>query len=107
MKYLGKVEGIFIVWLAPLFLFIWPCMDLSRERHPLKRPVSMTIGILVVLSLLVLGMMGYLSETKRQFFGRTVEFDIYGIPHRVTPGAEVLEGSGVSGSETKGWGGGG
>lgn len=92
IKYFPKLVGIFIVSLAPLFLFIWPFIDRSKERHPLKRPVAMTIGILVVLSLLVLGMMGYLSESKKTFFGRTYEFDIYGVPHLATPDVEAKPG---------------
>ncbi|HLD56146.1 MAG TPA: cytochrome b N-terminal domain-containing protein, partial [Candidatus Omnitrophota bacterium] len=81
LKYFPKLVGIFIVSLAPLFLFLWPFLDRTKERHPLKRPISMTIGILAVLSLLIFGVMAYLSETKMPFFGKTYEFDIYGIPH--------------------------
>ena len=81
LKYFPKLVGIFIVSLAPLFLFLWPFLDRTKERHPLKRPISMTIGILAVLSLLIFGVMAYLSETKMLFFGKTYEFDIYGIPH--------------------------
>ncbi|MBI4353508.1 MAG: cytochrome bc complex cytochrome b subunit [Candidatus Omnitrophica bacterium] len=80
LKYFPKLLGIFVVSLAPLFVLIWPLLDKSKERHPLRRPVSMAIGILVVLSLLVFGVLGILSETKRQIFGKTYEFDIYGIP---------------------------
>ncbi|MBI1977661.1 MAG: cytochrome bc complex cytochrome b subunit [Candidatus Omnitrophica bacterium] len=83
LKYFPKLIGIFIVSLAPLFLFIWPFVDRTKERHPLKRPISIAFGILVVLSLLIFGMMGYLSESKRQFFGKTYEFDIYGVPHEI------------------------
>ena len=70
-----------VVGLAPLLLIVWPFLDRSPERHPLKRPVSIAIGVLVVLSLLVFGMLGYLSESTRTVFGRTVQFDIYGMPH--------------------------
>ena len=81
LKYFPKLVGIFIVSLAPLFLFLWPFLDKTKERHPLKRPISTAIGALALLSLLVFGMMAHLSETKREFFGRTYQFDIYGIPH--------------------------
>ena len=84
LKYFPKLTGIFVVSLAPLALLVWPFIDRSKERHPLKRPVSMTFGVLVILSLLFLGILGYLSETKKQFFGKTYEFDIYGIPHEVS-----------------------
>ncbi|HLD56069.1 MAG TPA: cytochrome bc complex cytochrome b subunit [Candidatus Omnitrophota bacterium] len=84
LKYFPKLVGIFLVSLGPLLLIIWPFIDRSKKRHPLKRPISMTIGIMSLLAMLILGMMAYLSETKREFFGQTYEFDILGIPHSVT-----------------------
>jgi quinol-cytochrome oxidoreductase complex cytochrome b subunit len=83
IKYFPKLPGIFVTGLAPLLLLIWPFLDKSREKHLLKRPVSMTIGILTVLSLLFFGALGHLSETKRTFFGKTYEFDVYGRPRAV------------------------
>jgi quinol-cytochrome oxidoreductase complex cytochrome b subunit len=83
IKYFPKLVGIFLVSLAPLFLFLWPFIDRRPERHPLRRPVSAAFGILVLLSLLLFGLMGYLSESTRTFFGKTYEFDGYGIPHPV------------------------
>ena len=85
LKYFSKLLGIFVVGLAPLLLLLWPFLDRSRERHPLKRPISVTIGILVILSLLVFGMLGHISESKQKFFGKEYHFDIYGIPHSVQP----------------------
>jgi len=85
LKYFPKLTGIFIVSLAPLLLFIWPFLDRSKERNPFKRPISMTIGVLTILSLLFLGMLGHFSETKQKIFGRTYEFDIYGRPHVISP----------------------
>jgi quinol-cytochrome oxidoreductase complex cytochrome b subunit len=84
LKYFPKLIGIFVVSLAPLFLILWPFLDRSRERHPLKRPISILFGILVILSLLFFGTLGWLSESKQKFFGKTYEFDIYGVPHRTT-----------------------
>lgn len=86
LKYFPKLTGIFVVSLAPLTLLIWPFLDRSSQRHPLKRPFGLAFGILVVLSLLIFGMMGYLSETRREILGRTYEFDIYGIPRFVSAG---------------------
>jgi len=91
LKYFPKLIGIFFVGLAPIFLFLWPFLDRTKARHPLKRPISMAIGILVVLSFLVFGMLGYLSETKRKFLGKSYEFDIYGVPHEIPPTEEVQE----------------
>lgn len=81
LKYFPKLIGIFIVSLAPLFLFLWPFLDRTRARHPLKRPVAMTVAILALLSLVIFGAMGHLSESKKHIFGKTYEFDILGIPH--------------------------
>ncbi|OGW89021.1 MAG: hypothetical protein A3A73_05905 [Omnitrophica bacterium RIFCSPLOWO2_01_FULL_50_24] len=92
LKYFPKLVGIFIVSLAPLFLFLWPFLDKTSERHPLKRPVAVAFGVLVLLSLLFFGMLGYLSETKQVFFGKTYEFDIYGIPRLVTTDGNSHEG---------------
>ena len=83
LKYFPKLVGIFVVSLAPAFLILWPFFDRSKERHPLKRPISITIGILVILSLLFFGILGYVSESKQTIFGKVYEFDIYGIPHQV------------------------
>ena len=81
LKYFPKLLGIFVVSLAPFFLLIWPLLDRGQERHPMKRPLSMTIGGLVILSLIVFVLLGYFSETKQTIFGRHYEFDIYGVPH--------------------------
>jgi quinol-cytochrome oxidoreductase complex cytochrome b subunit len=89
LKYFPKLTGIFVVSLAPLMLFIWPFIDRSTERHPLKRPLSTAFGILVVLSLLFFGCLGFLSETRKTFFGKTYEFDIYGVPHTIVENADT------------------
>ncbi len=81
LKYFPKLIGIFVVGLAPLLLFLWPFLDRSPNRIPFKRPISMAVGVLTILSLLVFGILGTLSETKQTFFGKTYEFNIYGVPH--------------------------
>lgn len=81
LKYFPKLVGIFVVSLAPLLLLIWPFLDRGRERHPSKRPIAMTIFVLVMFSLLFFGTLGFISESKHTIFGTTYEFDIYGIPH--------------------------
>lgn len=84
LKYFPKLTGIFITSLGPLLLLILPFLDRGKERNPLKRPFSMAIFILALLALFSLGALGYLAETRKQFFGKTYEFDIYGIPHSVS-----------------------
>lgn len=96
IKYFPKLVGILIVSLGPLFLFLWPFLDRTPERSPLKRPGAMTMLFLVLLSLLILGTMGYLSETKRTFLGKAYEFDIYGVPHPEAAEAGPLSNHGVS-----------
>lgn len=83
LKYFSKLLGIFVVSLAPLFLLIWPFLDRGKERHPLKRPISTTFGILVILSFLIFGIFGHLAETKMKVGSKTYEFNIYGVPHPV------------------------
>jgi quinol-cytochrome oxidoreductase complex cytochrome b subunit len=79
--------GIFITSLGPLLLVILPFLDRGKERNPLKRPISMTLGVAGLLLLLGLGMLGAVSETKKNFFGKTYEFDIYGMPHLISANA--------------------
>jgi quinol-cytochrome oxidoreductase complex cytochrome b subunit len=83
LKYFPKLIGVFVIGLAPFFLLIWPFLDKTPERRPSKRPVSMTIGILVVLSLVIFGVLGYVSESKIQAFGKTYDIDMYGKPHLI------------------------
>ncbi|MDO8674897.1 MAG: cytochrome bc complex cytochrome b subunit [Candidatus Omnitrophota bacterium] len=83
LKHFPKSIGIFVLGLAPLFLLIWPFLDRTPQRHPSKRPVSMTIGILVVLSLVIFGVLGWVSETRIHVFGKTYDVDMYGKPHLV------------------------
>ena len=92
LKYFPKLAGIFVVSLAPLVLIIWPFIDRSRQRHPLKRPVSITFGALVVFSLLIFGLLGYFAETKQTILGKTYEFDIYGMPHPISAETTVQKG---------------
>ncbi|WP_269526006.1 cytochrome b [Coraliomargarita parva] len=83
IKYFPEWVGILMLGLAPLALLLWPFLDRNPERHPRKRPIAMALAFVIVLSLLVFGILGYLSESRQSFLGRTYEFDIYGIPHAV------------------------
>lgn len=84
LKYFPKLIGIFFVSLAPLFLFLWPFIDKTKERHPLKRPISIGFGVLVLLSLIFFGILAHVSETKRTIFNKTYEFDVYGKPRLIS-----------------------
>jgi ubiquinol-cytochrome c reductase cytochrome b subunit len=81
----GKIAGIAISGVPYVLLFLWPFLDRSKHRHPRKRPFAVSIGILALLIALVFGVLGRLSETRQQFFGRTYEFDVYGVPRLVEP----------------------
>jgi quinol-cytochrome oxidoreductase complex cytochrome b subunit len=67
-----------------MLLFMWPFLDRGRYRHPRKRPIAVGIGLLAIVLALFFGVLGYVAETQRTFFGRTYEFDVYGVPHRVS-----------------------
>jgi len=91
LKYFPKLLGIFVISLVPLFLLIWPLIDRGKQRHPLKRPISTTLGILVILSFLFFGLIGYWAETKMKIGSKTYEFDIYGVPHALGTGQSPSE----------------
>jgi quinol-cytochrome oxidoreductase complex cytochrome b subunit len=87
LKYLPKVLGIFVSILPMVVLLLWPFLDRTPERHPAKRPLSMTIGLGALGLALVFGVLGYVSEQTMSVFGTTLSFDIYGIPHRAAGAA--------------------
>ena len=84
LKFFPKLTGIFVVSLMPIFMIVWPFLDRGKERRPSKRPLAVTIGVLVILSMIIFGVLGYLAETKQKFLGKTYEFDIYGKPHLIS-----------------------
>ncbi|MBI2520832.1 MAG: cytochrome bc complex cytochrome b subunit [Bdellovibrio sp.] len=83
LKYLPKLLGILILGIAPLLLIVWPFLDKTKARHPGKRPVSVGIGITMVILIIIFGLLGYWAESKRIIFGKEYEFDVYGKPHRI------------------------
>lgn len=54
----SKVLGVFIPLLVALFLFLLPLVDTGSERHPLKRPVFLTIAIIGILAFIALSVLG-------------------------------------------------
>jgi ubiquinol-cytochrome c reductase cytochrome b subunit len=54
----NKFLGVFIPLVVALFLFLLPLVDTGSERHPLKRPVFLTITIIGVLAFLALSVLG-------------------------------------------------
>lgn len=76
----GKIAGIFVSTIPLILLFAWPFVDRSKHRHPRRRPVAVTLGIVAIVVPLVLGTIGHLSESRRTIFGVTIEFDLLGRP---------------------------
>ena len=86
LKYVPEVVG---VQIPPLFLgllILLPLViDRSPERHPQRRLKALAIGAVVMGLIAVLGLLGYVSETRQTIFGTTYHFDIQGIPHEEEP----------------------
>ncbi len=84
LKYVPETIGVQVPPLFFLLLILLPLLlDTSPERHPRKRLRVLIGGGLVVAVILVLGVLGHLSETTREFMGRIYRFDIQGRPHLV------------------------
>jgi cytochrome b6 len=96
----GKVLGIMVSGVPYLLLLLWPFLDRTPARHPRRRPVSVAVGVLALALALFFGTVGYLSESRHTLFGRTYEFDVYGVPRRVAAQSPAAPGeSGSSGHE--------
>jgi len=80
LKYVPEAVGVLIPPLFFLLLLLLPFLDRSPERHPRGRSRAMAAGVLVAACLLLLGVLGHLSETTRTILGITYHFDILGWP---------------------------
>ncbi len=82
LKYVPEVVG---VQIPPLFigvLVLLPLLlDRSPERHPKRRLRAIGVGAVVLGLIVLLGLLGHVSETRQTIFGTTYHFDIQGIPH--------------------------
>jgi quinol-cytochrome oxidoreductase complex cytochrome b subunit len=83
LKYFPKLLGIFVSLIPPLLLLLWPFLDRNPERHPKKRPVAVTIGVLGLLLAIVFGVLGHFSESTVTWGGQKYQFDVYAVPHRL------------------------
>jgi len=79
----GAFLGILACSLPFALLLLWPFLDRGRERHPKKRPIAVTIGLVGVLGAVVLGYLGHISESDQTFFGRRYHIDLRGWPHPI------------------------
>ena len=86
LKYVPEVVG---VQIPPLFLgvlILLPLLlDRSPERHPKRRLRAIGVGAVVLGLIVLLGLLGQVSETRQTIFGTTYYFDMQGIPHREAP----------------------
>jgi quinol-cytochrome oxidoreductase complex cytochrome b subunit len=82
LKYVPEVVG---VQIPPLFLgllILLPLvLDRSPERHPRRRLRAIGIGAGVLALIVLLGLLGHVSETRQTIFGTTYHFDMQGMPH--------------------------
>ena len=81
LKYVPEAVG---VQVPPMFLFLLLLLpfviDRSPHRHPRQRLRIVTGGLLVFGLIVLLGVLGHLSETQRTIFGTTYQFDMRGFP---------------------------
>ncbi|MEI8064461.1 MAG: cytochrome bc complex cytochrome b subunit [Verrucomicrobiota bacterium] len=83
LKYFPKTIGLFVSLIPQTLLLVWPFLDRTPERHPRKRPVSVTLGALALLLAIVFGIVGYMSERTITWRGQRYEIDVLGRPHHV------------------------
>lgn len=79
----GAVLGIFACSLPFILLVFWPFLDRGKARHPRRRRIAVTFGLLGLLGALFLGYLGHISETEQTFFGKRYHIDLLGWPHRI------------------------
>ena len=82
LKYFPQLLGLFVAFLPPLFVLIWPFLDRTPERRFSKRPVSVAIGISAIVLAIAFGVLGWLSDQELNLFGTRWQFDHYGMPSR-------------------------
>jgi len=61
IKVIPEIAGIIVPGVLVLLLVILPFVDRSPERNPLRKPVTTTIGILVVLAIVGLTIWGVVT----------------------------------------------
>ena len=86
LKYVPEAVGVQIPLLFIGVLILLPMViDRSPERHPKRRLKALGIGAATVGLIVVLGLLGHVSETRQTIFGTTYHFDIQGVPHEERP----------------------
>ena len=62
LHYVPLYVGIFTPGLGILLLIILPFIDRNPEKHPFKRPIVMSIGILIMIAIVTLTILGHYAE---------------------------------------------
>ena len=85
-KYVPEAVGVHAPPLLLLLLVALPLViDISPERHPRRRPKVLFGTAAVAAIVVLLGVLGHLSETTRTVMGTRYHFDMRGVPHPVSP----------------------
>jgi cytochrome b6-f complex subunit 4 len=61
IKIIPELAGIIVPGIVVLLMVILPFADRSAERNPLRKPVTTTVGLLIVAALVVLTIWGALT----------------------------------------------
>jgi quinol-cytochrome oxidoreductase complex cytochrome b subunit len=77
----GKFLGIVVASVPFLLLLLWPFLERSPTRHPLRRKRALWLGLLAIVLALILGFLGHISETTIHIAGQAYQVDVYGVPH--------------------------
>lgn len=89
LKYVPEIVGVNVPPLALGILLLLPLViDTSPERHPRRRQRVVAGWLATWLLVVLLGVLGHLSETTQEAFGVRVHFDVQGVPHLLTEEAE-------------------
>lgn len=79
----GAVLGILACSVPFALLLVWPFLDRGKARHPRKRPLAVTFGIIGLVAALFLGFLGHVSDSEISVFGKRYFIDLLGKPHPV------------------------
>lgn len=79
----GALLGIIACSVPFALLCVWPFLDRGKERHPRKRPIAVTFGLIGLVAALFLGYLGHISETDQTFFGKRYHISLKGWPEAI------------------------
>ena len=86
LKYVPGWLGVLGNGAFVFFLLALPLIDRNPERHPARRKFATWAGILIIAVTILLGVLGHLSDTTREIFGKKIYFDVKGIPSAANEG---------------------